>query len=519
MASARPKPVVLVILDGWGINPKNDANAIAKVAPPFYQSLLDHYAHTTLDASGEAVGLPKGQMGNSEVGHLNIGAGRIVYQELTRISKAIAEGDFSKNPILQTLIQKTKTDKTTLHLLGLLSDGGVHSHIEHLRVLLDMAAKEGLGRLRVHPFLDGRDTPPKSALHYIEALERNLQEKAPKGADWKIATVCGRYYAMDRDKRWDRTEKAYRAIVLGKGSGSETARAGIQAQYDENITDEFVDPIVICKDEEPVGRVRDRDAMLFFNFRADRARQLTHAFADKVFDHFQRNPHPVLPAFVCMTSYDETLDLPVAYEQAQINRTLGEVLSQQRLRQLRIAETEKYAHVTYFFSGGREKPFEGEERILIPSPKEVQTYDQKPEMSAHEVTHEVVRQIEQGHFDFICLNFANPDMVGHSGILSAAMKAVETIDVSLKKIVAAVRAVDGVALITADHGNLEQMVDYKTGKPHTAHTTYPVPFICVSKEKRSLQPGTHANIAPTILELMQIPKPEEMDHDSLIVPR
>jgi len=517
MSASCPKPLILVILDGWGINPSENANAIAEAAPPFYRSLLQRYAHTTLDASGEAVGLPKGQMGNSEVGHLNIGAGRIVYQELTRISKAIAEGDFFKNSALRAAMDKMKEKGTTLHLLGLLSDGGVHSHIDHLEALLDMAARTGIKRLRVHPFLDGRDTPPQSAQRYIAQLEKALDEKAPKDADWKIATVCGRFYAMDRDKRWERTEKAYRALVAGEGPKAAGAAEGIQKSYDAGVTDEFVAPIVICADGRPVGKIHDGDSLIFFNFRADRARQLSHALIDKTFDPFSRVPHAERVALTTLTSYEETLDVPVAFEATVLRQTLGEVLSQNHLKQLRIAETEKYAHVTYFFSGGRETPFEGEERILIPSPKAVKTYDQKPEMSAMEVTEAVVREIQKDRFDFICLNFANPDMVGHSGILSAAVKAVDTIDACLKKIVEATLAAQGLVLITADHGNLEQMVDYETGEPHTAHTTFLVPFICVSPEKLRLRPGTHANIAPTILELMKIPKPPEMDHDSLII--
>ncbi len=517
MSASRPKPLILIILDGWGINPDENANAIAEAAPPFYRSLLDRYAHTTLDASGEAVGLPKGQMGNSEVGHLNIGAGRIVYQELTRISKAIAEGDFYKNRTLLTAMNAAKEKAGTLHLLGLLSDGGVHSHIKHLKALLEMAAQVGIQDLRVHPFLDGRDTPPQSALAYITEIETLLKQIAPKGTDWKIATVCGRFYAMDRDKRWERTEKAYHALLAGEGHQATAAAEAIKESYEAGITDEFVAPIVICKDGKAVGPIQQGDALIFFNFRADRARQLSHAFVDKSFNHFSRGTEVPQLNLTTMTDYDETLDVPVAFEASVLHQTLGEVLSEQGLKQLRIAETEKYAHVTYFFSGGRETPFEGEERILVPSPKEVKTYDQKPEMSALEVTEKVVEAIKMDRFDFICLNFANPDMVGHSGILSAAVKAVETIDVCLKSIVETAIAAHSIVLITADHGNLEQMMDYETGKPHTAHTTHLVPFICISPDTPELHPGTHANIAPTILGLMKIPKPQEMDHDSLIV--
>lgn len=522
-----PKPVILVILDGWGINPRTEANAIALANPPFYRRLLERYPHTELLASGEAVGLPDDQMGNSEVGHLNIGAGRVVYQELTRINKAIAEGAFLNNPALQSGLLAAEREGSALHLLGLLSDGGVHSHIDHLVALLEMARRKGLPKVRVHPFLDGRDTPPQSALRYIETLERTLREKAPPNGDWKIATVIGRYYAMDRDKRWDRTEKAYQAMVAGKGAQETSAKAAIEKSYAAQITDEFVKPVVLVAPAplpleahgRAVGTIQDRDSLIFFNFRADRARQLTRALTEKDFSAFPREIFPTLSSVVTLTAYDETFHPPVAFAPTRLDHILGAVLSERGLRQLRIAETEKYAHVTYFFNGGRETPFEGEERILIPSPKEVATYDQKPQMSAYEVTEVVVRQIEGGRFDLIVLNFANPDMVGHSGILKAAIQAVEVIDRCLEKIVTAAQKAGGAVLITADHGNLEQMIDYETGEPHTAHTTLPVPFILISPEAKKIQlrSGIHADIAPTILDLMRIPKPSEMDRDSLIV--
>ncbi len=517
---APPKPVILIILDGWGINPRSEANAIALADPPFYRRLLETYPNTFIQASGEAVGLPDDQMGNSEVGHLNIGAGRIVYQDFTRINKAISDGSFFQNPALNAGLLAAKKENATLHLMGLLSDGGVHSHIDHLICLLEMARQKGIGRLRVHPFLDGRDTPPQSALRYIDLLEKNMAQKAPAGGDWKIATVIGRYHAMDRDKRWDRTEKAYRAIVLGEGIQDTSGKAAIGKSYAAQITDEFVKPVVICENGKPVGKIEDRDSVLFFNFRADRARQLTRAFTTKGFDAFVLPVIPLLSSFATFTRYDETFNLPVAFEPISLDQILGEVVSRRGLKQLRIAETEKYAHVTYFFNGGRETPFEGEERILIPSPKEVATYDQKPQMSAFEVTDEVVRQIETNRFDLIVLNFANPDMVGHSGILKAAIQAVEVIDRCLEKIVQVTLEVGGAVLITADHGNLEQMVDYKTGEPHTAHTTLPVPLILISPQggdSLRLRPGIHADIAPTILDLMGIPKPPQMDHESLIV--
>lgn len=516
----RPKPIILIILDGWGVNPRTEANAIALADPPFYRRLLETYPNTFIQASGEAVGLPGDQMGNSEVGHLNIGAGRIVYQDFTRINKAISEGTFFQNSALNGGLLAAKKKNSTLHLMGLLSDGGVHSHIDHLICLLEMAGQKDITRLRVHPFLDGRDTPPQSALRYVDLLEREMAQKKPASADWKIATVMGRYYAMDRDKRWDRTEKAYRAIVAGEGLQEASAREAIEKSYSAQTTDEFIKPVVICEGGKPVGKIEQGDSAIFFNFRADRARQLTRALTVKEFEPFPRYPFPQFSSFVTFTRYDETFNLPAAFEPVSLDRILGEVVSERGLKQLRIAETEKYAHVTYFFNGGRETPFEGEERILIPSPKDVATYDQKPQMSAFELTDEVVRQIEANRFDLIVLNFANPDMVGHSGILKAAIQAVEVIDRCLEKIVRATLETGGVVLITSDHGNLEQMVDYKTGEPHTAHTTLPVPFILVSGPKPEpiqLRPGIHADIAPTILDLMQIPKPPQMDHDSLIV--
>ncbi len=521
ISDSRPKPLALIILDGWGINPKAEANAIAQAAPPYYNSLLAKYPNTTLNASGEAVGLPKTQMGNSEVGHINIGAGRVVHQELTRITKSFTDGSFAKNATFQGALAAAKSQDSTFHLLGLLSDGGVHSHIDHLLEILKLAEKEGVKRLRVHAFLDGRDTPPKSALGYIERLEVALKANQPPGGDWRIATITGRFYAMDRDKRWERTAKAYQALILGEGESARSAAEGIQKQYDDGISDEFILPIILSEDGETSGRIEMRikagDSLFFFNFRADRARQLCHALTDDTFTAFERKQRPSLASFISMTSYEASLNLPVIFEAARLPNILAEVLSQQGLRQLRIAETEKYAHVTYFFNGGQESAFEGEERIMIPSPKDVKTYDQKPEMSAEALTEALVSEIEKNSFDFICVNFANPDMVGHSGILSAAIKAVEAVDRSLQKVVEAIIAAGGIALITADHGNLEQMRDELTGEPHTAHTTFPVPFICVSNKKLTLRPGIHANIAPTILDFLNIPKPEEMDHDSLIV--
>jgi len=513
-----PKPLLLIILDGWGETPSKEANAIAQASPPFYQSLLKSCPHTLLEASGPAVGLPEGQMGNSEVGHINIGAGRIVYQDLSRIGQSISDRSFFQNKALLGAIHAARREKSTLHLLGLLSDGGVHSHIDHLSAILELAGRQGLLRLRVHPFLDGRDVPPRSALGYIEQLEAMLQSMRPPKGDWQIATVSGRYYAMDRDLRWERIEKAVSAMVSGSGARAKTARAAVETSYEGGVSDEFVLPTVLCSEGgRPSGCIQGRDAVLFFNFRADRARQLTRALTEQDFSAFPRPKHLLLSAFVCLTAYDERFELPVAFPPGRLKNILGEVLSKAGLRQLRIAETEKYAHVTYFLNGGREQAFEGEERILIPSPRDVATYDLRPEMSAPEVTAELLRQIQRDRFDFICVNFANADMVGHSGILEAAVKAVQAIDEALKAVVSAVQAKGGVAVITADHGNLEQMRDAKTGKPHTAHTTHPVPFIVVTDQPLFLRPGLHANIAPTLLELMQLPKPPEMDQSSLIL--
>jgi 2,3-bisphosphoglycerate-independent phosphoglycerate mutase len=520
MFMPRPKPVLLIILDGWGCNPKTEANAIALANPPFYNHLLQTYPHTTLSASGEDVGLPAGQMGNSEVGHMNMGAGRIVYQDFTRINKAISDRSFYANETLLAAISGADLsietqDRASLHLMGLLSDGGVHSHIDHLIALLEMARKKNVQSLIVHPFLDGRDTPPKSAPRYIIRLEEALKN-APAGADWRIGTVMGRYYAMDRDKRWDRIKKAYDAIIFGKGEKVTSALSAIEQSYAKGITDEFLLPAIICDGEKP-RLMQDNDPLLFYNFRADRARQLTEALTDTHFTHFERGSIR-FSSYTTLTQYEKSFSFPVAFPPANLDAILGEVLSQHGLRQLRLAETEKYPHVTYFFNGGREIPFELEERKLIPSPRHVATYDQSPEMSADAVSEEAVRQIEGGQFDFIVINFANPDMVGHSGNLKAAIEAVLVIDRCLAKIIPKTLLAGGAVLLTSDHGNIEQMIDYQTGEPHTAHTTLPVPFILASsKENLRLRGGIHANIAPTILDLLQIPKPQQMDQDSLLL--
>ncbi len=523
----RPKPVVLIILDGWGINPQKEANAIALADPPFYNHLLQTYAHTTLSASGEDVGLPEGQMGNSEVGHMNMGAGRIIYQDFTRINKAISDRSFYQNAELLTGM--SLQEGQTLHLMGLLSDGGVHSHIDHLMALLEMARAKKVQSLVVHPFLDGRDTPPKSALLYLKQLEEALRKGSravsasplfphSQTASWRMGTVMGRYYAMDRDHRWDRVEKAYRALVAGEGTRVASLFDALEKSFEAGITDEFVSPIVIC-DKTPVGRIRDHDRILFYNFRADRARQLTRAFIEEGFAAFKREKRVSISSFVTLTQYDKAFSCPSAFSPINLSNMLGEVISKNGLKQCRIAETEKYAHVTYFFNGGREDPFDGEERTLIPSPKDVATYDQKPEMSADEVAETARQQIETGQFDLIVMNFANPDMVGHSGNLKAAIEAVRVIDRCLEKVIGATQRAGGAALITADHGNLEQMVD-DTGAPHTAHTTLPVPLIFIPSDKesdpRTVRHGIHANIAPTLLDLLEIPKPKEMDQESLL---
>jgi 2,3-bisphosphoglycerate-independent phosphoglycerate mutase len=507
------KPLLLMILDGWGINPHRENNAIALTAPPVMGRLLREYPSTELTASGMAVGLPDGQMGNSEVGHLNIGAGRVVYQELTRITKAIRDESFFRNPVLLDCMAKTRASGGRLHLAGLLSDGGVHSHNTHLYALLELARREGIREVLVHCFLDGRDTPPKSAAGYLAALEEELK----RIGSGRIATIMGRYYAMDRDNRWDRVEKAYLAMVRGEGKHSSSAGRAIAESYDEGITDEFVLPAIMAGKDAPVGTLRDGDGFVFFNFRSDRSREITRALTEPEFAGFARGVRPELASFVCMTEYDETFHLPVAFGPEELKNILGEVVSRAGLRQLRIAETEKYAHVTFFFNGGNETPFSGEDRVLVPSPKEVATYDLKPEMSAFGVADELIAQIKEGIYDFIVLNFANADMVGHTGVLEAAMKAIAAVDVCVGRVVDAVLSRGGILLITADHGNAETMVD-ESGNPHTAHTCNPVPFILVDDSRKNirLRPGILADIAPTVLQLLGICQPEEMTGASLL---
>jgi len=503
-----------MILDGWGHREECENNACKMAYAPFICSLEKRYPHTFLEASGEYVGLPEGQIGNSEVGHLNLGAGRIVYQDLTRITKAIREGTFYKNERLLEAYKRAKEKGSALHLLGLLSDGGVHSHIEHLFALLKLAKEEGLEKVYIHSFLDGRDVPPSCSLAYFRALDEKMNE-LKLGV---VATVMGRYYAMDRDKRWERVALAYKAMVYGEGLTARTYKEAVENAYARQETDEFVLPTVIVDEEgNPYGKIKDGDVLIFFNFRPDRARELTRAFVDENFNAFDRGPKPPRVYFVSFTQYDETIDVPVAFEPDHPTMTLGEIISRHGLTQLRIAETEKYAHVTFFFSGGEEKPFPGEDRKLIPSPK-VATYDLQPEMSAYEVAKEAVERIKSGKYDFIVLNFANPDMVGHTGKLEAAIKAIEAVDQCVKMVVEAVREVGGIVIITADHGNAEQMVDPETGEEQTAHTTNKVPLIIVDDDLigTELNSGILADVAPTILELFNIPKPEIMTGNSLI---
>jgi 2,3-bisphosphoglycerate-independent phosphoglycerate mutase len=508
------KPLLLMILDGWGINPNPAHNAVAMAKTPNLSRLLSEYPHTKINCSGMAVGLPEGQMGNSEVGHLNIGAGRVVYQDLTRISKSISDGDFFDNQVLLDCIRATRAAGGRLHLSGLLSDGGVHSHNTHLYALLELARKEGLKEVFIHCLLDGRDTPPQSGADYLAQLENEI-DRIGCG---KIATVMGRYYAMDRDTRWDRVEKAYNAMVHGLGELCVSSKDAIEQSYASKIFDEFVMPTVICEQGAPVGQLLDGDGFIFFNFRSDRAREITKALALEEFDGFSRTVFPKLAGFVCMTEYDATFGLPIAYGPEELRNLLGGVLADNGLKQLRIAETEKYAHVTFFFNGGVEIPFDGEDRALIPSPKEVSTYDQKPEMSAFQVTDKLIRLLERDLYDVVVLNFANCDMVGHTGIEAAAIKAVETVDTCTARVLQKVQELGGTVLITADHGNAEQMRD-ENGEPFTAHTTNPVWLILVDENRKGAvlrDGGCLADIAPTMLKLLGIAQPAEMTGRSLV---
>ncbi len=508
------EPVVLIILDGFGINPRKEGNAIANATTPNLDALLKNYPNTRSSMSGMDVGLPEGQMGNSEVGHMILGAGRIVYQDLTLIHKDIDDGSFYKNPVLLEALRKTKAVSNRLHLMGLLGDGGVHSHQRHMEAIIEMTRREKIGAVYLHLFLDGRDTPPTSA----EQFMLDLNEKLKAYPNVKIATVSGRYYAMDRDKRWDRVEKAYICVTGGIGKEADSALTAIRDSYKEKINDEFVLPTTVT-DVMPAGLIDDGDGVICFNFRADRARELTRALIEEDFKEFPRKRRPKLSTYTTMTQYDETFKLPVAYAPREIRRILGELVSQAGLRQLRIAETEKYAHVTYFFNGGEESKFPGEERILVPSPKDVATYDLKPEMSARPVTEALVKYLRETDVSLVIANYANADMVGHTGKFEASVKAVEVIDECLGKVVDAAMGKQGKVIITADHGNIEQLIDYDTGMPHTAHTTNLVPVILVDEEKRKcrLKQGSGIDIAPTVLELLKLAQPEEMTGRSLIV--
>lgn len=512
----RPRPVTLIILDGWGIRRECEGNAIALAGAPYYDRLLRDYPSIELTASGESVGLPDDQMGNSEVGHLNLGAGRVVFQDFTRINRAIAEGAFAANPVLLGAMDAAAQPGRTLHLLGLVSDGGVHSHVDHLDALLDMCKRRGVSRVAVHAFLDGRDTPPRSGLGYLAALETRLA----RDGMGRVATVSGRYYAMDRDQRWDRIQKAYDALVAGRGVEAKEAVGAVEDSYRRGVTDEFLLPTVVSEGGTPIAPMRDGDSAVCFNFRADRARQLTAALAGEHFDGFERRPRVRWSAFVGLTRYDERVTIPAAFEPVTLTRILADVLSGLGLRQLRIAETEKYAHVTYFFNGGREAAVPGEDRVLIPSPRDIATYDLRPAMSAETLTETVIAKVESGTYDFILINYANPDMIGHTGKLDAAMEAVRVIDRCLERVVPAVLRGGGAVVLTADHGNLEQMFDDQGG-PHTAHTTNPVPCILIDPRLRraptaGARPrGIFADVAPTLLALMGIAPPAEMTGRSL----
>lgn len=511
---AAPKPVALIILDGFGLREETHGNAVAQANKPNFDRLWATYPHTQLTAQGEAVGLPEGQMGNSEVGHLNIGAGRIVYQDLTRITKSIREGDFFDNETLLGAVNHAKQNGKKLHLYGLLSDGGVHSHIAHLFALLELAKREGLSDVYIHAFLDGRDVAPDSAVGYLTELQAKIEELGIG----KIATVQGRYYAMDRDKRWDRVEKSYRAMVYGDGPTAVDPIQAVKASYEASVYDEFVLPTVIVgADGKPVGLVESDDAVIFFNFRPDRAIQLSNVFTNEDFRGFERGAgRPVGLYFVCLTLFSETVGGFVAYKPKELDNTLGEVLVQQGKTQLRIAETEKYPHVTFFFSGGRDLQLPGETRVLINSPK-VATYDLQPEMSAYEVADAAVKEIESDKHDAIILNFANPDMVGHSGMLEPTIKAVEATDACLGRVVDAILAKGGAAVIIADHGNADMVID-AAGRPFTAHTTNPVPCI-VTKHGATLRDGGMlADVAPTLLTLLELPQPAEMTGRTLLAP-
>ena len=509
------KTTVLLILDGFGLNDKTEGNAIAQAKKPFIDSLMKECPCVKGYASGLSVGLPDGQMGNSEVGHLNMGAGRIIYQELTRITKSIQDGDFFENPALLSAVENCKKYDSALHIMGLLSTGGVHSHIEHTFALLELAKRNGLSKVYVHAFLDGRDTPPTSGKGFLKELEEKMAELGVG----KVATVNGRFYAMDRDKRWERVTEAYKALVLGEGKKYSSVAECIDDSYANDVTDEFVLPSVITENGEPIATIKENDSVIFFNFRPDRAREISRVFCDPDFSDFERTKGFFPVKYICFTDYDATIpNKEVAFKKEKYTNMLGEYVSSLGLTQLRLAETEKYAHVTFFFNGGVEEPYKGEDRILVPSPK-VATYDLQPEMSAIEVTDRLVESINSKKYDLIIINYANPDMVGHTGVMEAAIKAIETIDDCLKRVVDAVKANDAQVFLCADHGNSDQLIDYETGAPFTAHTTNPVPFMLINckKAKGLAENGKLADIAPTLLDMMGIDKPAEMTGHSLLI--
>lgn len=508
------KPTVLMILDGYGLNDNCEANAVCEAKTPVMDQLKSQCPFVKGNASGMAVGLPEGQMGNSEVGHLNMGAGRIVYQELTRITKEIEDGDFFRNEALLKAVRNAKENGSALHLFGLLSDGGVHSHNTHVYGILELAKREGLSKVFVHCFLDGRDTPTTAGKEYIKELNDKMKELGVG----QVASVMGRYYAMDRDNRWDRVKRAYNVMTKGEGKQAECPVCAVKDSYAAEKTDEFVEPTAIVKDGQPVGIIRDKDSVIFFNFRPDRAREITRAFCDEEFTGFAREKRLDL-TYVCFTEYDPTIpNKDVAFHKVAISNTFGEFLAAHGMKQARIAETEKYAHVTFFFNGGVEEPNEGEDRILVKSPK-VATYDLKPEMSAYEVCDKLTEAIRSDKYDVIIINFANPDMVGHTGVEEAAIKAVEAVDECVGRAVDAVKEVGGQMFICADHGNAEQLKDYVTGETFTAHTTNPVPFILVNADPcyGLREGGCLADIAPTLIEMMGMEQPKEMTGKSLLI--
>jgi 2,3-bisphosphoglycerate-independent phosphoglycerate mutase len=504
------RPIMLMIFDGFGLSDNTEYNAVKNANTPNIDYFFNNFSNSKLIASGEAVGLPEGQMGNSEVGHMNIGAGRIVYQDLTRISKAIKDGSFFKNKVLNEAFDKAINLNSSVHLMGLVSDGGVHSHIEHIFGLLKLGKLKNYDKIYIHCFMDGRDTPPDSGINYLSQLNDFIKENKVGS----IASVMGRFYAMDRDKRWERIEKAYNVIVKGEGNVIPDPVNELKKRYNNGETDEFIKPFLVNRS----GTIKDNDVVIFFNFRADRARELTLALTDDNFSYFNIANRPKLSHYVTMTLYDESFPYPIAFPPEKLKNILGEVIANKGYKQLRIAETEKYAHVTYFFNGGEEQPFPNEDRVLIPSPKEVKTYDLKPEMSAYLVTDEVLRRIDSDKYDFIVLNYANPDMVGHTGVYEAAVKAIETVDICSGKVAKKILDKGGAVILISDHGNSEQMRD-KYGNPHTAHTSNPVPFIFISNlnKKIPVKDGILADVAPTILGLMGIKKPIEMTGKDLLM--